>query len=137
MLHKNVDTSEVFIFSNGGGSFSSEGFYLFKKLGDQYEAGVTKSNQKWRVNFRLIPDQLVNFLMTWNETSGLRVYVDEHEYKQDLPESYEYDGDLFDTYSHFLIGNNMYGEPLQENLFEIEEIEFYDKIIDNKMGKHH
>jgi hypothetical protein len=124
------DAPDTIILSNGGKLFYSEGFYLLQKFGDQYEAGVSKGGQNWRVNFRLVADFFIHVFITWDEISGLTAFVDEQEFKQEQYVEVDYDEDIFDTFNKFLVGIDKNEEPiLEDEWFEIRSIDFHDKVI--------
>lgn len=129
-LKKADETSpEAVIITSGGHSFFSEGFYLLQKYGDQYEFGVSKQDKVWRQKFRLLPNLWTNIFASWNDSAGLKLYVDGFLMKRDDPEKREYEDDSFDPFSEIVIGLDQEGLPINStNLFDIDNLVIFNSI---------
>uniref|UniRef100_K1QND3 Uncharacterized protein n=1 Tax=Magallana gigas TaxID=29159 RepID=K1QND3_MAGGI len=120
---------EAVIITSGGHSFFSEGFYLLQKYGDQYEFGVSKQDKLWRQKFRLLPNLWTNIFASWNDSAGLKLYVDGYLMKRDDPEKREYEDDSFDPFSEIVIGLDQEGLPINStNLFDIDNLVIFNSI---------
>lgn len=118
---------EVVILSSGGHSYFSEGFYLLQKYGDQYEFGISKQDNVWKQNFRLLPGLWTNVFASWNDSAGLKLYVDNDLMKKDDPDKREYERDTFDPSSEIVLGQIMEGRPIdKQNLFEIDNLVIFN-----------
>lgn len=120
---------EAVIITSGGHSFFSEGFYLLQKNGDQYEFGISKQDKVWRQKFRLLPNLWTNIFASWNDSAGLKLYVDGYLMKRDDPEKREYEDDSFDPFSEIVIGLDQEGLPINStNLFDIDNLVIFNSI---------
>lgn len=123
----NETSPEVVVITNGGHSYFSEGFYLLQRYGDQYEFGISKSENVWKHTFRLLPNVWTNIFGSWNDSGGLKLYVDGHLLKELGPEKREYEGDNFDPFSEIVIGRDREGRAIDDkNLFDVEDLFIYN-----------
>ena len=65
------------ILSLGGDSSLSEGYYIKKNHGSEFEVGVMKGNSVWRSKFHLLFEpSWTQLAFTWSQSRGVAAYVD-------------------------------------------------------------
>ncbi|KAK7506559.1 hypothetical protein BaRGS_00002034, partial [Batillaria attramentaria] len=77
--HRPVDvtTDDVIILTNGGTSSTTDGFYVTRRYGDQFEIGVATGGQLWQNKLLMRTDDTwTHVAIGWSESSGLNVTVD-------------------------------------------------------------
>lgn len=76
-LPLNISSDPVTILTNGGTTSCSDGFYVLRRYGDQFEVGVAQGKQRWRTTVRLqTVNSWVHLALAWSQGAGLRVRVD-------------------------------------------------------------
>lgn len=127
------DSEDIVFLTSGGESYSSYGgVYLLQRFGDQYEFGVSREDQVWKINFRLYADMWVKVHAVWDVKNGLSLSVDNLHWSQPNPETRDYFPGDFDTFAGVVVGLTEYRLPLDEDeLFQLRHIVIHDHKLNS------
>ncbi|KAK3592411.1 hypothetical protein CHS0354_004035 [Potamilus streckersoni] len=127
---KNVseDTPEIIVFSTGGHSLYSNGWYLWQKYGHEFEFGIALYGDSWSVNFLLVPGYWCHLFASWKAEEGLRVYVDDALFTNLQAQKRDYEGLEFDPFPYVALGIDVNGRPhTQDSRFLVRKLFIYNQ----------
>ncbi|GFN96340.1 polycystic kidney disease protein 1-like 2, partial [Plakobranchus ocellatus] len=113
------------ILTSGGHNPNGDGFYISRKLADQYTIGVALKEDIWRTTFRLISDTVVTLGFTWHENLGLQIYVDGLQVETIAsPEKRVTNPEFDGSSSAVMVGVSEFGFPdLQACTYNVKKID--------------
>lgn len=128
--HVSVKTPDMVILSNGGHLPYSNGVYMKRRMGDQYELGVSLRDLVWKVQFRLQSGFWIHILASHSIKNGLSVFIDNTVLEKQNSEKRHFERNTYDPVPDLSIGLNEYGDPLLKDAkFQVKNVSVYNKQI--------
>ncbi|GFS01434.1 hypothetical protein ElyMa_002838400 [Elysia marginata] len=120
------------LLTSGGHNPNGDGFFISRALSDQYTVGVAKGDNTWSSTLRLVSGPLlVSLGLTWEESSGLKVYVDGlHMKTVASPTKRVSNPDYDGSSSSLAVGVSELGYPLtQACSYSVRQLEVTNKVL--------
>ncbi|KAH9518594.1 hypothetical protein Btru_005726 [Bulinus truncatus] len=120
----NVDMESQVILSSGGHRVNNDGFYIIRKLSDQFTIGIVLEDKHWRSTVQLETGSYTLVTLYWDKSVGLSVYID--GFMQTQVKEVETTGveKVPDGVSTCLVlGQNEFNEPITSSCtYDVSEI---------------
>lgn len=112
----NATIEEEYLISSGGQSAMSNGFYMRRNYGKDYDLGVAIADKLWSCNFYIMNEGTTFIAFSWSNETGLKLTVDNFE-EECAPKAVErlYTFPMYDLFNNIYVGRaNTYGEEPDE-----------------------